>query len=199
MSSLPISVVAPQLRRSRARVPLDPPKGLFGRLITWYSRRTYGEVLEPGVAMAHNRKVLMACLGFERKVAKFDALDQTLKTLATIAAAARIECSWCLDFGYYEGHHRQIESAKLRDVRQWRDSNAYTETERRVLEYAEAMTATPPAVSDELADTLRTELGLKAFVELTHMVALENLRSRFNATMGLASQGFSETCRVPKR
>lgn len=199
MSTLPIPAVAPQLRLSRARVPLDLPKGLFGRLLAWYSRRTYNAVLEPGLAMAHNRRVLMAHVGLERKVARYRALGDHLTTLATMAAAAKIECSWCLDYGYYEGHHRGIDPAKLRDVTCWRGSTVYTESERRVLEYAEAMTATPVLVTDELAGALRTDLGLPAFVELTHLVSLENLRSRFNSAMGLASQGFSETCRVPTR
>ena len=36
-----------------------------------------------------------------------------------------------------------------------------------------------------------------AFVELTTMVAVENLRSRLNSAMGLRSQGFSDNCAIP--
>ena len=73
----------------------------------------------------------------------------------------------------------------------------FTDVERRVLEYAEAMTATPPQVTDEMAEALRADLGNDGLVELTMMVGVENLRSRFNSALGLASQGFSESCRVP--
>jgi len=66
-----------------------------------------------------------------------------------------------------------------------------------VLEYAEATTATPPTVTDELAGALVDDLGEPAFVELTALVALENLRSRINAALGLSSQGFSDRCEVP--
>ena len=34
-------------RRAAARVPMEEPSGLYGRLISWYSRRTYGDVLDP--------------------------------------------------------------------------------------------------------------------------------------------------------
>jgi len=68
-----------------------------------------------------------------------------------------------------------------------------------VLEFAEAATATPPQVSDELAESLRADLGNAGLVELGFMVAIENLRSRFNSALGLASQGFSSDCRVPDR
>ena len=79
----------------------------------------------------------------------------------------------------------------------WRESDAFDTTERRVLEYAEAMTATPPEVTDQMVADLIGDLGVKAVVELTEMVALENLRSRFNSAAGLASQGFSDVCELP--
>ena len=46
---------------------------------------------------------------------------------------------------------------------------------------------------------LRDALGDEALVELTMMVAIENERSRFNAALGLVSQGFSATCQLPSR
>lgn len=66
------------------------------------------------------------------------------------------------------------------------------------MEYAEAMTVTPPEVTDEMAATLRDVIGVKAFVELTMMVAVENERSRMNAALGLRSQGFADQCEVPR-
>lgn len=185
------------VRSARARIPLKPPRGIWGRLLTWYSRKLYGDVLDSGLAMAHNRKVLLAAMGFERRIGKWDALDPDLKILAQMAAAASIECTWCLDFGYFLAHQKGMDLAKLQAVPNWRASTVFTDRERKVLEYAEAATATPPTVPDELAASLREELGDAAFVELTMMIAVENLRSRFNAALGLASQGFSESCRLP--
>jgi alkylhydroperoxidase family enzyme len=78
-----------------ARISLNPPRTLVYRIAEWYSRRVYGEVLDPGKVYGHNTKVLMAYAGFERKVAKWKALDPQLKELAVMAAAARIGCSWC--------------------------------------------------------------------------------------------------------
>ena len=149
------------------------------------------------LAFWHNRKVLRGYLRFEMAVAKWNALDPQLRVLAEMAAAKDIECTWCIDFGYYKAHSDGLDTAKLEAVPTWRTSDVFTPTERRVLEYAEAMTATPPTVTDELAAALRADLGDAAFVELTMMVGVENIRSRFNAALGLTSQGFSESCRVP--
>ena len=195
--TVPARPVQSAVRNSRARVPLTDPPGLLGRLLGWYSRRTYGQMLDVAMAMGHHRPVLVADLMFERRVAKWHRLDDQLKFLAVMAAAVRIECSWCVDFGYHEAHSHGVDLAKLTAVPRWRESDAFTDLERRVIEYAEAMTETPPAVTDEMADALRDDLGVDGLVELTMMVAVENLRSRFNASLGLASQGFSEACRVP--
>jgi AhpD family alkylhydroperoxidase len=130
----------------------------------------------------------------EKRVEKWSRLDAGLKTLAEMGAAAAIGCSWCLDFGYWAGHRKGLDTAKLEQVPRWRESDAFTPLERQVLAYTEAVTATPPEVTDEMAEALRTELGNDAFVELTMMVALENERSRFNNALGLTSQGLKEQC-----
>jgi alkylhydroperoxidase family enzyme len=184
-------------RRATARVPLEVPDTLFGKALAWYSRRTYGAVLDPGLAMLHNRPVLRAVLGFERRVDKWDALDPDLKILAEAASARLIGCSWCIDFGYFVSRSRGLDVGKLEQVQRWRDSDAFSRLERLVLEYAEAMTATPPRVGDDLAGKLRAELGYEAFVELTMIVAVENERSRFNSALGLSSQGFKDQCDLP--
>jgi AhpD family alkylhydroperoxidase len=181
-----------------ARISLDPPRTLLYRVLEWYSRRTYGDVLEPGRALAHNSRVIMADLRFERAVAKFDKLDPVLKELAVLAAAAHIGCSWCMDFGYWEAHKLGIAQEKLGAVPAWREHRGlFAEREIAVMEYAEAMCESEPAVTDEMASHLLNLLGEAAFVELTFMVGVENLRSRVNAALGLRSQGFSDRCTVP--
>jgi AhpD family alkylhydroperoxidase len=182
---------------STFRVPKATISGGYGRALEWYARRTYGEVPDNAYVLWHNRPVLKAVFGFEQKVAKLDALDPHLKTYAVMASAAAIGCSWCLDFGYYLAHEDGLDEAKVREVPRWRDSSVFTDLERDVMAYAEAATATPPTVTDQQVAALRERLGDPAVVELTMMIAIENQRSRFNAAMGLASQGYSDVCELP--
>ena len=98
-------------------------------------------------------------LGFEGKVAKWDRLDPTLKSYAQLASAGVIGCSWCLDFGYFMAHNDGLDLAKVREVPRWRESDVFTPLERDVLEYAEAMTVTPPTVTDEMVAHLLGQLG----------------------------------------
>ncbi|MEV4330839.1 carboxymuconolactone decarboxylase family protein [Streptomyces sp. NPDC049597] len=180
-----------------ARISLAPRRTLFLRFTEWYTRRRYGKALDPVRALGHNRRVLFTDLRLEMSVARWKALDTDLKALATMASAASIGCSWCMDFGHWENRTRGMDARKLQDVPVWRDSDVYSPLERDVMEYAEAMTANPPEVTDELTGRLLAVLGEEAFVELTAMVAVENLRSRINAALGLTSQGFKDHCEIP--
>ena len=180
-----------------ARIPLDPPRTPLYRLTEWYSRRRFGAVAEPAAAMGHNPRVLLSNARAEMSVEKWHALDPTLKDLAQLAAAVSIGCSWCVDFGYWLSVGRGADPALLCAVPQWRDSDAFTDTQRAVLAYAEAASATPPAVTDAMVADLRTRLDDAALVELTMMVCVENVRSRFNSSLGLTSQGFEDRCEIP--
>ena len=60
---------------------------------------------------------------------------------------------------------------------------------------ADAMTATPPDVSDELFERLRSFYTEAQLVELAAIVAQENFRSRFNTTFRLESAG--SYCPIP--
>jgi AhpD family alkylhydroperoxidase len=184
-------------RRARIRVPVAMPRGVVGKAVTWYSRRTFGDVLDPALVMDHHRRIMFATFGFEGKVAKWKALDADLKNLAQLAAAGTIGCSWCMDFGYFAAHSSGHSVEKLKEVPRWRESDVFTDVEREVLAYAEAMTVTPPEVTDAMVDGLVARLGVPAVVELTKMVSVENERSRFNSAMGLTSQGFSDRCELP--
>jgi len=182
---------------STFRIPRATVTGAYGKVLTAYARRTWGQVPDNAYVLWHHRDVLRAVLSFEGKVAKWHALDEDLKSYAQLASAGVIGCSWCLDFGYFLAHNEGLDLAKVREVPRWRGSDVFTPLERDVLEYAEAMSLTPPTVTDEMVAGLVDRLGAEAVVELTQVVALENMRSRFNSAAGLQSQGYSDVCEIP--
>ena len=142
------------------------------------SRRLLGHVAEPAEVMWHNRPVLTASMAFGRKAQKRDPLDPNLKSFANMAVAATVGCSWCLDFGYFQAHNEGLDEAKASEVPRWRESSVFTSLERDVMDYAGAMTDTPPSVTDELFARHLKRLGDPVMVELTAIVALENMATR---------------------
>ncbi len=184
-----------------AHVPLhDERRGIIPRLARRYTQRRFGRMVEPTAAASHHAGVLMA-MGSLETAAQFGwkKLDPALRWLVIQATASRIGCSWCVDYGYYTGMNDGIDPAKVRAVATWRDSDLFDDRERVILEYAETVTGCPAEVSDDLAARIRAHLSDAEFVELAAWVALENFRSRFNAGLGLRSQGFSDQCAIPMR
>jgi AhpD family alkylhydroperoxidase len=182
---------------SRIRVPKAEITGVSGYLVKRFSRKMLGEVPDGVAVMWQNRPVLMTLTKVGRKVQKWDQLDANLKSFAHMAVAAQVGCSFCLDFGYFQAHNEGLDTRKAREVPRWRESTVFTSLERDVMEYAEAMTETPPRVTDELSARLLEQLGAPALVELTAVVGFANLTARSNTAMGIESQGFSKACAVP--
>jgi alkylhydroperoxidase family enzyme len=176
------------------RIPPAEITGVKGAMIKRMSRRMLGEVPEPLGVYWHNQKVLDTTFGFGRKVQKWDRCDETLKTYAHMAAVSLVGCSFCLDYGYFEANNKGLDLDKAREVPRWRESTVFTPLERDVMAYAEAMSQTPPTVSDELSARLLDELGAAALVELTSFIAMANMTARGNVALGIKSQGFAAAC-----
>jgi alkylhydroperoxidase family enzyme len=173
-------------------------RGVIPRLARRYTRRRFGQMVEPTAAASHHSGVLVAMGALETAVAMgWKKLDPTLRWLAIQSTSTQIGCSWCVDYGYFEGMHDGIDPEKVRAISRWRDCTLFDERERLVVEYAEAATGSPARVTDELAARLHAHFDEAEIVELAAWVALENFRSRFNAGLGLRSQGFAERCAIP--
>jgi len=172
-------------------------KGLYGYVLKRFSRKMFGDVPEPAEVMWHNRPVLNASMGFGRKVQKWNKLDPNLQSFAHMAVASLIGCSWCLDLNYFHAHNEGLDETKASEVPRWRESSVFTPLERDVMEYAEAMSKTPPRVTDDMFARLLEQLGAAAMVELTALVGFANMTTRGNTAMGIESQGFSKACKLP--
>ncbi|HZS00680.1 MAG TPA: hypothetical protein VFE37_18330 [Chloroflexota bacterium] len=84
---------------------------------------------------------------------------------------------------------------KIAAIPNFRTSDLFTPEEKVALELAEAMTVTPPNVTDELFARLQQYYDEAQLVELAAIVAQENFRSRFNTTFRIESQG--QYCPLP--
>jgi len=179
------------------RVPAGEITGLYGAVVKRFSKRMFGKVPEALGVLGRNSAVLRFSLGLGQKSARWDACDENLKSYAHMAAASLIGCSWCLDLGYFQAHNAGLDEVKAREVPRWRESTAFTGLERDVLEYSEAMSQTPPTVTDALSARLLDQLGAAALVELTSWIALANLYARTNSALGIEAEGFSASCGLP--
>jgi len=176
------------------RIPKAEITGIYGAIVKRFSKKMLGDVAEPVGVYWHNPKVLKFYFGLGQKSQRWDQCDENLKSFAHMAVASLLGCTWCLDFGYFMAHNEGLDEAKAREVPRWRESAVFTPLERDVMEYAEAMSQTPPGVTDELSARLLDALGAPALVELSAYIALANVYTRTNIAFGIEAQGFAAAC-----
>ncbi len=179
-----------------SRIPAAEITGFYGALVKKFSAKMFGKVPESLGVMWHNQPVLKASMGFGQKLQRWNNCDESLKSYAHMAVASFIGCSWCLDYNYFMAHNHGLDLEKARQIPCWRESDVFTPLERDVLEYAEAMSATPVSVTDELSARLLGQLGAPALIELTSVIGFANLTTRSNVALGIESEGFAESCEL---
>ena len=99
-------------------------------------------------------------------------------------------CAWCMDFGLAMGMKQGIPAEKFAAVADYATSPLFSPAERAALAYAAAVTQTGAHVSDATFATLTQHFSEREIVELTAAIAAENFYNRFNAPLGIESQGF---------
>jgi len=162
------------------------------RFSAWYSKRTYGKLADPVRAFAHTPLLLAGYGGLELALQRSSRVPHRLKELGAIKAAAMAGCEWCMDIATMIGRDCGFTEKQLRALPGFRDSDLFVEDEKLVLEYAEALTRTPIALSDELLARMRERFDDGQIVEIATSISLENMRARFNSAVGLKPQGFAE-------
>lgn len=184
-----------------ARIEPKQRRGPLLRLSHWIAGRKFGGMVpEPVTLMAHRPLLLHAYSGLELAFERSHKAPENLKALAEMKAAAVAGCEWCLDFGSWLSLKSGVTERQLRELGEYRTSDAFTEDEKLVIEYAEAISQTPANVSDELFRRVRERFDEPQIVELTWAAAIENMRARFNWALGIESQRYCKdgACALPE-
>jgi AhpD family alkylhydroperoxidase len=171
--------------------------GVLVRLLYRLAERRFGAVPEPLAVLAHHPPLLRAGLVAEAGYGwAARRLPRSLRELAVYRVATVVGCSWCVDFGTMLQRLDGLDVDRLTHIADYPTSPQYSELERQALAYADAMTVQPMTVTDAQVAELEAVLGRAGLIELTHAIALENQRARFNHALGLTDQGFDAACAV---
>lgn len=183
------------------RIPVVPPDRAEPGTQSMYAWMTkqFGVVPEPMAVVANHPRLLAAMIEIEGSAGKAaTVLPINIRDLAQYRAAWGIGCSYCIDFGGMLSTLHGLREEQLKEIGDYETSPAYSDDERATIAFADAMTELPTQVTDEQVADLERRFGRDGVVELTFLIALENLRSRMNSALGATAQGFSSgACRVP--
>src|SRR6266849_3873004 len=146
--------------------------------------RKYGQVLKPALLWGRVPKLFMAVAALWGVVDRRSSpLDPVLRSLVTVRVSQLNWCRFCVDINSAMLATRAGSMAKVEALEAWRDSNLFDAKERAALEYAEAMTDSNRRVTDQLVSRLREFFDEDGIVELTGLIAFQNLSSKFNSAL----------------
>ena len=169
----------------------------FLRPMFWLQHRRYGQHLAPAKVWARVPALYGALTGFYAAIERRGSpIDAALRSLVQTRVSQINHCEFCIDLNASISAQRSGSLDKALAVDRWRDSDAFDPRERLALEYAEVITRTDGQVTDALVAALRRHFDEAALIELTALVAFQNLSSKFNAALDIPAQGF---CRIAPR
>ena len=157
----------------------------------WNQKRKYGAVLYPGLLWGRVPKMFGAvALLYGVLDRKSSPLDPVLRSLVTVRVSQINWCHFCVDINSATLAKRAGSMDKVEQLADWREKDIFTDKERLALEYAEAVTYSDQQVSDELMQRLKVFFDDDTIVELTGLIAFQNLSSKFNSALDVPAQGF---------
>lgn len=178
-------------------IPVKPLKQypFWLRPFFWNQRRKYGAVLDPGLVWGRVPKLFAAVAilygVFDRNRSP---LDPVLRSLVTVRVSQINWCNFCVDINSATLAERAGSMEKVERLADWQQTDIFTSKERIALEYSEAVTYSDRQVSTDLMDRLKACFDEDSIVELTGLIAFQNLSSKFNAALDVPAQGF---CKLP--
>ena len=168
------------------------------RLFFWNQKRRYGKVLEPGLLWGRSPWVFATlALLYGALDRKRSPLSPVLRSLITVRVSQINHCEFCIDINSATLMKRGVPEDKIEALWAWRESQLFDPTESTALEYAEAVTYSERSVDNELMARVKEQFDDDAVVELTGLIAFQNLSSKFNGALNVAPQGFCRLSSVP--
>lgn len=180
---------------------IEPRQGIFAKLMARGSRVAYGRELRSARVYAHHPRLSFDFMRYNRAAERGKRVPRKLTELAVLKVATMVGCEFCIDIGSEYARRSGLSDAQLLALHEAHGSGLFSEDELLVIDLAVGMTRTPGEVSDELIARANERWSEKGTLELVHMIAWENNRSRINIALDLGAEGFSEgkVCAVPDR
>lgn len=178
------------------RISLKPAQSYpwYLRPFFWNQKRKYGAVLDSALLWARSPRLFLGVAFLYGMIdRKTSPIDPVLRSLVTVRVSQLNGCRFCVDLNSAALLQRGMDLKKVKELENWQQSTLFSETERIALEYAEAVTLRSNAIDDDLIQRLKKHFDEDTIVEITGLIAFQNLSSKFNSALGVPPQGF---CRI---
>lgn len=137
---------------------------------------------------------LRCCGDGRRSCFSVSPIDPALRSLLTVLVSQINSCAFCVDLNSATLIKRGVSSQKIEALPHWRNSTLFDAAEKAALDYADAMTRYDRGVDDKIFAGLKQHFDDDEIIELTGLIAFQNLSSKFNSALDVPAQGF---CPLP--
>jgi len=162
----------------------------------WNQQRKYGRVLDAALLWARSPRLFLGVAILYGLIDRRKSpIEPALRALITVRVSQINWCAFCVDLNSATLIKRGASVAKVEALEHWRDSELFDERERVALDYAEAMTHSDQRVDDGTYDRLKRYFDDDTVIDLTALIAFQNMSSKFNSALAVPLQGF---CQLPK-
>jgi AhpD family alkylhydroperoxidase len=163
------------------------------RLLFRIQRRIFGRILDSSWLWARSPWVFAAfALFYGALERRSSPLPPVRRSLVMVRVSQINRCAFCVDINSATLAQRGVSEDTVLAVAEWRHSDLFAPDERLALEYAEATSLNK--VDDDLRLRLKERWDDDTIVELTGLIAYQNLSAKFNSALDVPAQGF---CRRP--
>jgi alkylhydroperoxidase family enzyme len=149
-------------------------------------REMFGKDLTPAKIQMRVPGLVWGGIAMEAGLGRKRLISLRYIQLARVRTAARIGCPFWIDINSAVGRKAGLSDEKLSAAR-GADMTPLNETERLVIELADALSETPANVSDDLYARLRNQFSEEQLMQLGGHIAFENYRARWNRLFNVES------------
>jgi AhpD family alkylhydroperoxidase len=166
---------------------------LLTRLILFLQRKKFGFDLNPTKAWGIVPRLMLGMNFFFKLISsKKSRIDASLRTLISVRISQINNCEFCVDMNSHLFFESKGETEKISQLKSWQANNIYSAREQVALEYAETVTITGRNVTPELQTKLLQQFKKEEIIELTAIIAYQNLSSKFNSALDIKPNGFCD-------
>lgn len=167
--------------------PVENPDNLIMKLLYYFTRKQYGEVITP--LKVYAARMPLAFGQFHGKISELDKklmLPRETMMLIREQVAHINVCLFCTDIGRYFAIKESMNEAKFDALEQYRTSSFFTEAERAMLDYVTELTR-DKKINPETFARMASHYTEREVCEIVWIVASEHVYNLTNIGLNIHS------------
>ncbi len=179
-------------------VPPEKPAYMWWmRFMIASQKRKLGKPLQP---ILYWGRIPRAFLGFLWMLMAFNRrkspLSKSWRALVRVHISQLLHCPFCIDMNMSDALKLGLSQEKLEALPAYENHRLYSDEERIILSYAQAVVSSNKVSCSESQKQLKKFLSDDAIIELTGLITHQAMSAMFNCALGIEPHGF---CQISKR